>query len=115
MARKAAEGGLPSPDADADLTRLTLPEELGLLKRLAVYPEMVLNAALAHEPHRVATHLQELAAAFHGYFTKYKDTEARVISGDRDLSRARLAMVAAVRQVIANGLGLLGVSAPERM
>jgi arginyl-tRNA synthetase len=115
MARKAADGGLPGPHADADLARLTLPEELDLLKRLAIYPEMVLNAALAHEPHRVTTFLQELAAAFHGYFTKYKDTEERVISGDRDLSRARLAMVAAVRQVIANGLSLLGVSAPERM
>ena len=115
MARKAAEGGVPGPYADADLARLTLPEELDLLKRLAIYPEMVLNAALAHEPHRVTTFLQELAAAFHGYFTKYKDTEERVISGDRDLSRARLAMVAAVRQVIANGLSLLGVSAPERM
>jgi arginyl-tRNA synthetase len=115
MARKAAEGGVPGPYADADLARLTLPEELDLLKRLAIYPEMVLNAALAHEPHRVTTFLQELAAAFHGYFTKYKDTEERVISGNRDLSRARLAMVAAVRQVIANGLSLLGVSAPERM
>ncbi len=115
MARKAAEGGLSGPYADADLDRLTLPEELNILKRLAVYPEMTLNAALAHEPHRVTTYLQELAAVFHGYFTKYKDTEERVISGDRELSRARLAMVAAVRQVIANGLALLGVSAPERM
>lgn len=115
MARKAAEAGMPGPYADADLSRLTLPEELAILKRLAVYPEMVLNAALAHEPHRVTTYLQELAAAFHGYFTKYKDTEERVISGDRDLSRARLAMVAAVRQVVANGLSLLGVAAPERM
>lgn len=115
MARKAAEAGMPGPYADADLSRLTLPEELAILKRLAVYPEMVLNAALAYEPHRVTTYLQELAAAFHGYFTKYKDTEERVISGDRDLSRARLAMVAGVRQVVANGLSLLGVSAPERM
>ena len=115
MARKAAEAGMPGPYADADLARLTLPEELTILKRLAVYPEMVLNAALAHEPHRVTTYLQELAAAFHGYFTKYKDTEERVISEDRDLSRGRLAMVSAVRQVVANGLALLGVSAPERM
>jgi len=115
MARKAAEGGLPGPYEDADLSRLTLPEELAILKHLAVYPELVLNAALASEPHRVTTYLQELAAAFHGYFTKYKDTEERVISGDHALSRARLAMVAAVRQVVANGLALLGVSAPERM
>ena len=115
MARKAAEAGIPGPYQDADFSRLTLPEELHILKRLAVYPEIVLNAALACEPHRVTTYLQELAAAFHGYFTKYKDTEERVVSADRALSRARLAMVAAVRQVIANGLGLLGVSAPERM
>ncbi len=115
MARKAAEGGLPGPYHDADVSRLTLPEELAILKHLATYPELVLNAALAYEPHRLTTYLQELAAAFHGYFTKYKDTEERVLSGDRDLSRARLAMVAAVRQVVANGLGLLGVSAPERM
>ncbi len=115
MARKAAEAGMPGPYAVANLSRLTLPEELVILKRLAVYPEMVLNTALTYEPHRVTTYLQELAAAFHGYFTKYKDTEERVISGDRDLSQARLAMVAAVRQVVANGLALLGVSAPERM
>jgi arginyl-tRNA synthetase len=115
MARKAAEGGLPGPYDDADVSRLTLPEELGMLKQLAVYPEMALGAALAYEPHRVTTYLQALVAEFHGYFTKYKDTEERVISGDRELSRARLAMVAAVRQVVANGLGLLGVSAPERM
>lgn len=115
MARKAAEGGMPGPYQDADVSRLSLPEELTILKHLATYPELVLNAALAYEPHRMTTYLQELAAAFHGYFTKYKDTEERVISGDRELSRARLAMVAAVRQVVANGLGLLGVSAPERM
>jgi arginyl-tRNA synthetase len=115
MARKAAEAGMPGPYADADLSRLTLPEELAILKRLAVYPEVVLSAAQAYEPHRLTTYLQELAAAFHGYFTKYKDTEERVISGDRGLSRARLAMVASVRQVVANALALLGVSAPERM
>jgi arginyl-tRNA synthetase len=115
MARKAAEAGLPGPYDDADRARLVLPEELGLLKRLAMFPETLQSAALAHEPHRVTTYLQELAAAFHGYFTKYKDTEERVISGDRELSRARLAMVAAVRQVVANGLELLGVAAPERM
>ncbi len=115
MGRKAAEAGIPGPYENADLSRLTVPEELAIVKRLAVYPEMLQNAALAHEPHRVTTYLQELAAAFHGYFTKYKDTEERVISDDRDLSRARLAMVAAVRQVVANGLTLLGVSAPERM
>jgi arginyl-tRNA synthetase len=115
MARKAEETDLPGPFADADLSGLALPEELRLMKLLAVYPEMVRNAALTCEPHRVTAYLQELAAAFHGYFTRYKDSEERVISENRELSRARLAMVAAVRQVVANGLGLLGVSAPERM
>ncbi|MBP2670963.1 MAG: argS [candidate division NC10 bacterium] len=115
MARKAEETGLPGPFADADLSRLALPAELRLRKLLAAYPEMVRNAALTCEPHRVTAYLHELAAAFHGYFTRYKDSEERVISENRELSRARLAMVAAVRQVVANGLGLLGVSAPERM
>jgi len=115
MARKAEEAGLTESHADADLARLTLPEELAILKRLALYPELVRSAALACEPHRITAYLQELAAAFHGYFTRYKDSEERVISENRELSGARLAMVAAVRQVIANGLGLLGVSAPERM
>jgi arginyl-tRNA synthetase len=115
LARKAAEAGLAGPYGDVDRRRLTLPEELDLLKRVAIYPEVVRSGALAHEPHRITAHLQELAAAFHGYFTKYKDTEERVLSGDRSLSRARLAMVAAVRQVLANGLALLGVAAPERM
>jgi arginyl-tRNA synthetase len=115
MARKAADSGLPGPYDAADISQLTLAEELGILKQLAKYPETLLNAALAYEPHRVTTFLQELAAAFHGYFTKYKDSEERVISGDRHLSRARLAMVGTVRQVVANGLAILGVSAPERM
>ncbi len=115
MARKADEAGIPGPYADADLTLLTLREEVHVMKRLALYPETLRNAALACEPHRVTTYLQELAAAFHGYFTQYKDSEERVISGNHELSRARLAMVMAVRQVVANGLRLLGVGAPDRM
>jgi len=115
MARKAHEAGLVGLSLEADLSHLTLPEELQIMKRLAMYPEVVRNAALAYEPHRVTAYLQELAAAFHEYFTRYKDSEERVISDNQDLSRARLTMVAAVRQVAANGLALLGVAAPERM
>ncbi|MFB3818333.1 MAG: arginine--tRNA ligase [Candidatus Methylomirabilales bacterium] len=115
VARRAQEAGIPGEPAAADLSRLTLPEELDILKRLALFPELVRGAALGHEPHRVTAYLQELAAAFHGYFTRYRDSDERVISADHDLSRSRLAMVAAVRQVVANGLRLLGVSAPERM
>jgi arginyl-tRNA synthetase len=115
MARRAEEAGLAGPVGEADLSRLALPEELAILKRLAMYPEMIAGAAQACEPHRLTAFLQELAGTFHGYFTRYKDSEERVISEDRDLSRARLAMVAAVRHVVRNGLGLLGVAAPERM
>jgi arginyl-tRNA synthetase len=115
VARRAAEAGMEGDAGQPDLSRLGLPEELDIMKRLAIYPEMVRAAALGHEPHRVTTFLQELAGAFHGYFTRYKDSDERVISADRDLTRARLAMVAAVRQVVANGLRLLGVTAPERM
>jgi arginyl-tRNA synthetase len=115
VARRAAEAGIPPRPEVADLSRLVLPEELDLMKRLAVFPEMVRGAALGHEPHRVTGYLHELAAAFHGYFTRYKDSDERVISDDHVLSQARLAVVAAVRQVVANGLRLLGVAAPERM
>jgi arginyl-tRNA synthetase len=115
LVRKAEEAGLAGPYGEADLSLLALPEEVQIMKHLAAYPETVQSAALACEPHRVTAYLQALAAAFHGYFTRYKDSEERVISEDRDLSRARLAMVVAVRQVAANGLGLLGVAAPARM
>jgi arginyl-tRNA synthetase len=115
VARKAEEAGLGGPHADADLSLLVLPEEVAMMKLVAKYPEMVRNAALACEPHRVTAFLQELAAAFHGYFTRYKDSEERVISENRELSRARLTMVGAIRQVVTNGLTLLGVSSPERM
>jgi arginyl-tRNA synthetase len=115
VARKAEEAGLDGPHADADLSLLALPEEVAMMKLVAKYPEMVRNAALACEPHRVTAFLQDLAAAFHGYFTRYKDSEERVISENRELSWARLTMVGAVRQVVTNGLTLLGVSSPERM
>lgn len=115
MARKAVEVGVGGSSAEANLALLALPEELALLKQAALFPELVRSAAQACEPHRVTTYLQELSAAFHGYFTRYKDSEERVISENHELSRARLAMVATVRQVVANGLALLGVSAPERM
>ncbi|MDE2060745.1 MAG: hypothetical protein KGL31_00895 [candidate division NC10 bacterium] len=62
------------------------------------------------EPHRLTAYLHDLAAQFHGYYTRH-----RIISADRNLTRARLALVAALRVIIANALGLLGVSAPERM
>ena len=77
---------------------------------MAFYPELVSGAAQALEPHRLTAYLHDLAARFHGYYTHH-----RIISADRALTRARLALIAACRMVIGNALGLLGVSAPDRM
>ncbi|HXJ81301.1 MAG TPA: arginine--tRNA ligase [Candidatus Methylomirabilis sp.] len=96
--------------ADTDLSPLTLPEEQTLIKRLLQYPDLVAGAARAREPHRVAYYLTELAGLFHPYYKAH-----RIITEDRALTCARLALCAAVGQVTRNGLGLLGVSAPESM
>ena len=103
---------LPSPPAwaDTDFRRLVLPEEQSLIKRLLQYPDLVEGAARAKEPHRVAYYLTELAGVFHPYYKAH-----RVITEDRALTSARLGLCAAVGQVTRNGLGLLGVSAPESM
>src|SRR5438874_2598184 len=109
--RQAAEQGIAVPPWEAiDLGVLTEPEEQALIKRLLHYPEVVRGAARALEPHRVAFWLQELAGAFHPYYKAH-----RVIQDDRRLMLARLALCTAVGRVIANGLELLGVSAPETM
>jgi arginyl-tRNA synthetase len=78
------------------------------------FPELVAHAATALEPHKVVFYLQETIAQFHGYYTKYKKTE-RVISGDEAKTTARLFLVWAVKQTLANALSVLGVSAPDRM
>jgi len=101
----------------APLHRLTDPAELALIKLLAGWPRLVETAADAHEPHRVAFYLYELAAAFHGLWNKGKD-EARLrflIEDDRDLSLARLALITAVATVIASGLTVFGVEPVEEM
>jgi arginyl-tRNA synthetase len=110
LLREAAKAGLLPPSAEDDLDPLSLPEEVGLIKQLALYPELVIGAAQALEPHRLPAYLHDLAARFHGYYNRH-----RIISTDVPVTRARLALVAACRIVIANALGLLGVSAPERM
>ena len=108
--REAEKVGLHPPYLDADLSQLDLPEELSLIKRLALYPELIAGAASAFEPHRITAYLQELAAQLHSYYNKH-----RIISPDRVLSRARLALAASIRTVLHNALAILGVSAPERM
>jgi len=109
--RQAAEQGIALPRWDeVDLAALREPGELALAKRLLHFPEVARGAAKALEPHRVAYCLGELAGAFHPYYKSH-----RVIQDDRRVMGARLALCAAVGHVLAGGLGLLGVSAPESM
>ena len=113
--RKAQDERGLSPVYDlSSLSALKLPEEMDLLKRVLQFPELIAAAAQALEPHRVVFYLQETIAAFHAYYTKYKKTE-RVISEDARKTAARLYLVWAIKQTLANGLAVLGVSAPERM
>ncbi|MGD0970433.1 MAG: arginine--tRNA ligase [Desulfobaccales bacterium] len=109
--RQAAAQGIPlgAPDL-SHLPRLSLAEELSLLKLLAGYPELVEAAARNLEPHRLTYFLTELASQLHSYYYKH-----RFISEDGGLTRARLDLVAAVKTVLAHGLQILGVAAPETM
>jgi arginyl-tRNA synthetase len=96
--------------AAADLGPLTGAKELGLAQRLAEYPETVAAAARELAPHAIAFYLRALAGEFHSYYNA-----ERILVEDEALRAARLALCAAVRQTLANGLALLGVSAPEKM
>ena len=108
--REAEKAGVPLPVPEAPVDRLALPEEVALLKQLALFPEVAEAAAAALEPHRLPVYLQGLATEFHAYYTRH-----RVLSEDRELSAVRLNLVAALKQVVANALALLGVGAPDRM
>ena len=107
----------PAALARADLTLLSTPADLELIRILAQWPRTVVAAALAHEPHRIAFYLYEAAAAFHAFWAKGKEESSlRFVNADRpSLTEARLMLVAAVRQVLSNGLRVLGVSAPEEL
>jgi arginyl-tRNA synthetase len=94
----------------ADLAPLDSERELAILDRLMAYPEVVENAAREFSPHLIAFYLKDLAADFHGYYNA-----TRILVPEEDVKLARLALVTAVRQVLRSGLGLLGVSAPEKM
>ncbi|MGW0041843.1 arginine--tRNA ligase [Rhodococcus sp. NPDC003348] len=112
LARNAADLGLSA--ADPKLELLTHDREGDLIRTIGDFPKVVATAADLREPHRVARYLEELAGTYHRFYT-----DCRVLpQGDEpagDLHTARLALCGATRQVLANGLGLLGVSAPERM
>jgi arginyl-tRNA synthetase len=107
----------PAALAAGPLACLTDPGELGLIRRLALWPRLLEGAAEAHEPHRVAFYLYDLAAAFHGFWTKGKD-QARLrflLDDEPELTAARLALVQAIAQVIASGLTVMGVEPVEEM
>jgi arginyl-tRNA synthetase len=91
--------------------------ELDLLRRLALYPRIIEAAAASHEPHRIAFYLYDLASEFHALWTKGRDLPYLrfIINNDANVTRARLAMVQAVVLVLASGLAILGVGAPNEM
>ncbi|HWL21050.1 MAG TPA: arginine--tRNA ligase [Bradyrhizobium sp.] len=103
--------------ASAPVERLTDPAELDLLKRLALFPRMVDAAAAAHEPHRIAFYLYDLASEFHALWTRGRDLPYLrfIINNDAGITKARLAMVQGVVLVLASGLAILGVHAPDEM
>ncbi|MEX2616112.1 MAG: arginine--tRNA ligase [Alphaproteobacteria bacterium] len=120
VARMAA-GAFPDlADADgkgADLSLLADEAELALIRLLAQWPRTVEAAAIAHEPHRIAYYLHDVAAGFHGLWTKGKEqVDLRVVIDDnRSLTEARLALVTGVKTVIASGLELMGVTPVEEL
>jgi arginyl-tRNA synthetase len=106
----SAWGGDVTRLGQADLGPLQSPQALALMLLLAKYPEMLSAAAADYAPHDVTFYLRELAACYHSYY----DAE-RILVADESIKLARLALVAAVAQVLHNGLAVLGVSAPEKM
>jgi len=113
--RRAESIGLTAPAWSAALQEdLRLPEELAMARSLCLFPGVVASSARRREPHHVAFYLLELVKGFHSYYTRYKHTE-KVVSGDPGKTRARLFLVACLKTVLARGLDLLGVRAPDEM
>jgi arginyl-tRNA synthetase len=110
LVRYAEEHGVAPPAPGAGFLELDAPEERALLKDLALFPEIVRGAVRSREPHRVPAYLARLAEGFHRFYHVH-----RVVTDDAARSTARLGLCLGVRQVLRNGLDLLGVSAPERM
>jgi arginyl-tRNA synthetase len=103
--------------AKSDLSRLSDPGEVALMRRLAQFPRLVEAAASAHEPHRIGFYLYDLAGDFHGLWNRGKDLpQLRFIyESDRELTRARVGLVTATKRVLASGLGILGVDAMHEL
>lgn len=106
----AERGFFPPEPKEVVLARLETPEEMAIIKTLSIFPEVVEGSALSFEPHRVASYLQELAGQFHSFYNKN-----RVITEDGELTSARLFLLKCVAITLKNALGMLGVSAPEKM
>ncbi|MEG2901974.1 MAG: DALR anticodon-binding domain-containing protein, partial [Massilia sp.] len=104
-------GGDVASLAGVDLSPLTSPKEFELLAKLASYPEVLERALAELGPHQVAFYLRELAGDLHSYYFAHK----WLLDDDEPLKLARLALAAATRQVLRNGLALIGVSAPDKM
>ncbi|HEX8810294.1 MAG TPA: arginine--tRNA ligase, partial [Xanthobacteraceae bacterium] len=118
---RAAFADLPDDVAElaerADLARLSDPAELALMRQVALYPRILVGAAAAHEPHRIAFYLFDLASEFHALWTLGNASPHLrfIIQNDRQLTEARLVLVQGVAAVLASGLALLGVEAPNEM
>ncbi|MDQ0418316.1 arginyl-tRNA synthetase [Croceifilum oryzae] len=108
--RQAVEKGVSVSFDPAVLSRLSEDAEYDLLQKLAEFPDEIASAAAAIAPHRVIRYLYDLSTQFHSYYGAH-----RVVTEDVELSQARLALLQCTAQVIRNGLGLVGVTAPERM
>ena len=115
LKRKAVEAGVDL-GSDADLALLD-DEELALVKRAAQYPRVIESAALAHEPHRIAFYLYDLAAEFHALWNRGNDDPERrfLVEKNPQLSRARLELAFGIGQIVRSGLALMGVTATEEM
>lgn len=115
--KKAAEKGQPfvglEQVTEAQLARLTLPEELAMLKKMSQLPDVVAGAAERLEPHHVLYFCQELITDFHSYYTRYKSDP--IISADAEKTQGRLALVAALKQTLKSAFALLGIHAPDYM
>ncbi len=110
IAQWVEQGGDEATLAQADLAQLVAPSEAALMLKLAEFPNVLEGAAAALAPHDIAFYLRDLAGAFHAYYAS-----ERFLVDDAALARARLALLAATRQVLRNALALLGVAAPQRM
>ncbi len=95
---------------ERDFSLLQLPEELGLIKMLTIFPDIVESCAVAYEPHRLAEYLQDVASEFHKFYHAQ-----RVVTEDVSLTAARMGLCEATKHVLANGFSILGITAPEKM